>query len=204
MNKQLTAELTTKLLQALLGMGLCVDDILQPQGDVDLPKGRETLLHAYKRKFTQLEGGDVTFAGVTAHYDEFAEVFRKMDYRPPSRNLGLAKIVSMPDVQEALALAGMPAWKNLSEETKEEVLWGMGLAVKFSDEPSDDEDASVYYIDRKQHRNVHNKVVLDLCITANERVDTEWLSSPHCSHAAKIFTKDVELSRELAEIGRTY
>ena len=203
MNKKLNTELTTKLLQALLDQSLCVDDILKPRGDVDLPKGREKLLAAYTRKFTHLEGGVVTIAGVTASYEEFAEMFRTMDFRPPNRNLSLAKIISMADVHEALRLAGMESWGDLTREVKDDVLWGMGLAVKFSDDPSDDEDASIYYIERKLHRNVHNKVTLGLCITANERVDKGWLSSPHCSHAAKIFTKDPDLARELSELGRT-
>jgi len=193
------------LLQELLKLELCVDDILKPKGGVEGGKPREKMLAAFRRKYIHLEGKEVELEPIPTkfQYADLEYVFRGMDFMPASRHLSLAKTLSLSDIQTALKMAGMSKWKDLSPEEKLDVLWSMGLAVKFSDNPTDDEDASRFYTERKHHRNVNNKVDYGLCITANERTDEEWKKSPHASYEAKIFTKDVELAKELRDMSRT-
>lgn len=201
--KQRLNQVKDTLIQALLNRGECVDDVLSTiEGDGG-NKPREKLLTAFYRKHQQHEGGFVEFAGVSFAYSDLEWVFKGMDFAPKSHHLSLAKTISLADIQGALKLAGMPAWRDTTDEVKLDILWGMGLAVKFTAHDAD-EDASRYYTERKMHRNITNKTVYDLCITANERTDDEWKKSPHCSYEAKIFTKDIELAKELQEMSRSY
>lgn len=198
---------TIKLVNALLDADKCVVDILKPREAVVTTtknKPAETLVSAFERGYGYLKDREeMWFKGVNAKfkYDELVEVFKRMDRNPPNRHLSLAKIISLNDVHQALALAGMAKWRDLDDDQKIEILWGMGLAVKGNPDNRDDAP-SAYFIERRKHRNVHNKVVYGLCIMANERVDSEWKQNPQCSHEAKIFTLDVTLAKDLQEMGR--
>lgn len=206
MNKQERDRLSKvkdTLLQELLKQGLCVDDVLHTKGETEGGKPREKLLTAFTRGYVHLKEEKVAMVGKLFDYADLEGVFREMDFMPISRHLSLAKTISLSDVQTALKMAGMQPWREMNYETKLEVLWNMGLAVKLSENPTEDEDASRYYIDRKHHRNANNKVEYGLCITANERTDKEWKASPHCSYEAKIHTNDEELARELRDMSRT-
>ena len=190
-----------QLLQSLLSAGLCVDDVLRTKGDNDSPTPREKLSAAFKRGYVHLKGGMVELVSKQYKYEDLEYIFNGMDFLPPNRHLSLPKTLSLVDVSRVLTMADMGSWRSLSYEDKLEVLWQLGLCVR-TDEVSEEENASKYYIDRKLHRNADNKVVYGLCITANERTDEAWKRSPHASLEAKLYTEDVELARDLQEMGR--
>ena len=193
------------LLQELLKRELCVDDILKPKGGIEGGKPREKMLAAFHRKYLHLKGKEVQLEPLLTkfQYADLEYVFRGMDFMPRPRHLSLAKTISLADIHKALSRAGMDSWSTMDQDTRVEVLWSMGLAVRASDKPSEDEDVSRYYTDRKHHRGSDNCVAYGLCVTANERTDPEWKASSHASYEAKIHTNDVELAKELRDMSRT-
>ena len=95
--------------------------------------------------------------------------------------------------------------EDLHKKWQKRLNYNLNIKKKMTEqelEVSDEENASKYYIDRKLHRNADNKVEYGLCITANERTDDAWKLSPHASLEAKLYTEDVELARDLQEMGR--
>lgn len=187
-----------KLLQKLLKNDLCVDDLLSPKAGDGKDRKEEKLVSAFSRGFGHLkEKGIVEILGTEFSYSDLMYIFRGMDFAPHKRHFTLAKTISLDDIQHALKLANMPDWFDTSEEDRLEILFGMGLAVRDSEDDEADEEVSKYFVERKHHRNHDNKVKYGWCITANERTDTMWKKSPYASYEAKIYTKDPELAKDL-------
>ena len=179
-----------RITQSMLNDGKCVEELFHRLDR----KGDEPFLHTYLRVVSDESG--MTIGGKQYTHEEMLLFFNSVDSPSEELELPLAKRVSMSDIQSDLNKYLNTTWKDLSYEQKLGVLWEYGLNVL-----KESEDSSKYWVTRCIHRNRDNKIVDGLCIIASERTDKEWIMTPMASYEAKVYTKDVEMMRDIDRMG---
>lgn len=181
-----------KIVNMLLDEGMTADDVAKTREDKKGPL--ETFTEAFERRYKK---ESFKINGRVMPSEDMKEYCAYIDsFSSKVANIPLAKRVSMSDIQSDLNKYLNTTWKDLSYEQKLNVLWEYGLNVL-----KESEDSSKYWVTRCIHRNRNNQVVDGLCIIASERTDKEWIMTPMASYEAKVYTKDVEMMRDIDRMG---
>lgn len=201
MNKN-NDKIVSAVFDALLSAGMTFDELITPNALYEEGTKNEVLADVFKRK--RKDKSDVQVGAKFFTYEDVLTVCEEVDKPARNHNMQLACIRSMEDVHTYCDVKGYPKWSALSYEKKLDVLWDLGLAVKYEEEGvmGEDEEVSKYFISNKQHRKFDNSIVRGLCVTATERTDRAWKDSGYATQEAMIYTKDHELAKDLAQMGR--
>lgn len=192
--------LTDKINISLLNAGMVAEQLVRYDNNGDETATLSQRFSLQKQGVPVIEIGEDSYTNRQI-YDYLKEIEKDSQYA----DLPLCKMVSLTDIQEGLRAIGEKPWSKLSQDDKEGILWDLGLAVKRAPivmVDGKDADSSRYFTRKGRHINMHGKEVYGIVISATERTDVEWLNSGYASDDAKLFTKDNELARDLAEIGR--
>lgn len=115
------------------------------------------------------------------------------DFQTPA----VLKTMSIVDLNRyALYMFGLE-FEKLDDNNKDKLLWDVGFNVKqCGNKLSDNTCFKVVYV-TDLHRTGYNKEHFGLRAIGSERVDKYWLNSGVASNAAKLYSSDSELSKDI-------
>lgn len=209
-NKELDKQ-HNRLMKALLASGQCLEDVFKVKESERTSKGNKPLVHALKRHVIEtsrngegskfnvtkrvVKAGDMIPVGNQYFlYEDLLGLFNRYDKYTTTRRLNVPLRLSLYDIEQKLPLIGLPNWGKLDLDVKESLLFSLGMDCR---------EPNKFYIDRVQYRSeTTNKLEYGLVVIGEERVDKEWRDSGYASQEAILYTEDLNLRKDLAEMGR--
>lgn len=115
------------------------------------------------------------------------------DFQTPA----VLKTMSIVDLNKYSSYIFGLEFEKLDNNNKDKLLWEIGFNVKQCGEKlSDNTCYKVVYV-TDLHRTGYNKEHYGLRAIGSERVDSEWLRSGVASNAAKLYSDDSELRKDI-------
>lgn len=182
-----------RVAEILLKEGITMDEILNTDPSKSYLAAWEKLKEI-NEAFGD-EDGTVQVGDSKLNLYDMKAYCKYLDTPPDERNITLARRIPLEYIKSYIK---PKTWKNMSVDEKHDVLWGLGLSVKYSEDNI--ETASRYYIKCENYRTEDNKVKIGLVVVGSERIDKEWLRSGYASDGAILFVNDVNRIEELYEI----
>lgn len=196
--------LVDKINIALLHAGMVAEDLVKGE-PIKSENQTWASRFAMQKKGWEKAGKKISIGDNSFTVTQIYEYFKAIQDQAQVANIPLATTISLIDIEEGLRALNKPRWKELSTDERYDLLWDLGLAVKplnLKTIEGYDMDISTYRTTKCRHKRMDGTIVYGIAIIAQERRDREWIESGYASDEAKLFTEDVELARDLAEMGR--